>query len=223
MRVAVIADVHANWEALRELAPRLREAGRVLFLGDAVGYYCQVNEVCAWLRESGAICLRGNHDHYVVHGEPAGRVLPEAVRFGLDHARRVITAEHLEWLASLPLVWSGMLGGRSVLAVHGSPWDPLEEYLYADSPRLAELHTFHYDWVCFGQTHRPLLRPGTPGLLNPGSVGQSRHRPAAACAAMLDTETNLATLEELDYESDPVVSLALAQGAGAAWIRKHLK
>lgn len=220
MRVAVIADIHANLHALQALEPCLANADRILFLGDLIGYYCQVNEVCEWIRAAKAICVRGNHDHYLIHGAPDN--LPESVQFGLDFARSVIEPTHLRWLASLPLVWGAMLDGRAVLAVHGSPWDPISGYLYADSPRLGELSGFHYDWICFGQTHRPLLAAGPPGLLNPGSVGQSRHEPGVACAAIVDTKTNSVTLEEHRYDPEPVIQLAQQHGAGA-WILKHLR
>ena len=111
MRLALISDIHANFEALRALSDVLAEADQVLCLGDLVGYYCQVNEVIDYLRSLNALCLMGNHDNFLLHGYPPD-ALP-AVRFGIEFADRVIDAGHRQWLASLPLAWGGFLGGRS--------------------------------------------------------------------------------------------------------------
>jgi predicted phosphodiesterase len=220
MRVLIISDPHANFVALNALDDLLREADRVVCLGDVVGYYAQPNEVCDYLRDLKALCIRGNHDHYALTACPPH--LPEGVKWGIAHAQRTLTAENLTWLASLPLSWGGFLGEMSALLVHGAPWSPLEAYLYADNPRLVELDTYEYDLVAFGQTHRALLKDGQrPLILNPGAVGQSRDGAAEACAAVLETRTRSITLARRDYDPAPVMQLARSHGAGD-WITKHL-
>jgi predicted phosphodiesterase len=144
------------------------------------------------------------------------------VRFGIEYANRVITPEHRRWLENLPLVWGGKLDKCSVLLSHGSPWRPLDDYLYANNPALDKLLAFDYDLIAFGQTHRPLLiREQRPWRLNPGSVGQSRHRPSQACMALLDTSNMEVSLVERAYDSTNVIKQAGALGAGN-WITKHL-
>lgn len=188
MRVALISDVHANYEALRGLEPDLRSADRVVCLGDCVGYYCQVNEVLDAVRRLRPVAVLGNHDHYALHGCPTH--LDRAVQRGAAYAARVLTPENRAWLAALPLVWDGELGGRRLLAAHGSPWNPLGDYLYADQPGLLRLREYDADVVAMGQTHRPLLRQeARPVLVNPGSVGQPRDGGGGACFAFWDTET----------------------------------
>ncbi|MDQ6832939.1 MAG: metallophosphatase family protein [Chloroflexota bacterium] len=220
MRLAFISDIHANAEALGALADVLGAVDRVICLGDLVGYYCQVNEALDMVRGMNAQCVLGNHDSFLLHGCPPDA--NDAVRFGIAHADRVITADHRAWLAQLPLTWGGMLGGRTILLAHGSPWRPLADYLYTDSPLLAGLDAFSYDVVAFGQTHRALVRnERRPFLLNPGSVGQSRDMPGYACAFALDTETMAVTRLERPYDPARTIALARHQGAGD-WITKHL-
>ncbi|NQT94804.1 MAG: metallophosphoesterase family protein [Lentisphaerae bacterium] len=220
MRLALISDIHANFEALRALSDVLTEADQVLCLGDLVGYYCQVNEVIDYVRSLNALCLMGNHDNFLLHGCPSDA--PPAVRFGIQFAERVIDADHCRWLASLPLVWGGFLGGRSFLLTHGSPWCPLNDYLYDDSPALAGLEAFDYDVVAFGQTHRTLLRvERRPFLLNPGSVGQPRDVKAQACALVVDTSTMTVERVVRPFDVDAVVHLAIQNGA-REWVSKHL-
>jgi putative phosphoesterase len=220
MRIALISDLHANTTALEALADVVSGADRVVCLGDLVGYYCGVNEVIGAVREMGALCVLGNHDDFLLHGCPADA--PEAVRWSIGYADRVIDPGHRDWLAKLPLAWGGNLGGTTWLAVHGSPWSPLGDYIYADSPKLQGLAAFDYDVVALGQTHRPLQRmDGRPRLVNPGSVGQSRHAPAVACAAVVDTETMACEAVERPYDPSRVIEAARRNGA-SHWITKHL-
>jgi putative phosphoesterase len=220
-KIVIISDIHANFEALKLLAPALHEADHILCLGDFVGYYCQVNEVLEYVRDLSATCVRGNHDEYLLTGCPPDA--PEAVRFGIDFADRVIEASHREWLATLPLVWGGMIGGRSVLLSHGSPFKPLTDYLYADRIHDVPLSLFDFDLIAFGQTHRPFeSQTRRPKLVNPGSVGQSRDRPSIVSAAKLTTDTMKVEFLEYAYDSRKVVALAKGNGA-ADWIDKHLK
>jgi predicted phosphodiesterase len=123
MRIALLSDIHANFEALRGFADVLREAEKVVCLGDLVGYYCQVNEVIDYMRSLDALCILGNHDGFLVHGCPADA--NASVRFGIEFADRTVSSDNRRWLATLPVVWGGVLGGRSVLLTHGSPWRPL--------------------------------------------------------------------------------------------------
>jgi putative phosphoesterase len=188
VRVAVVADIHANAPALSALGDVLDSADHVVCLGDLVGYYCDVNEVISEVRRVNATCVTGNHDWFLLHGYPENAA--EAVRFGIEYADRVIDPEHRSWLAAQPLSWSGVIDSQVWLLCHGSPWRPLNDYLYEDNPQLERLSEFDCDVVAFGQTHRPLLREHVrPLLLNPGSVGQSRHATGIACAAVVDTET----------------------------------
>lgn len=220
MRLALISDIHANFEALRALSDVLTDADQVLCLGDLVGYYCQVNEVIDYVRSLDALCLVGNHDHFLLHGCPPDAA--PAVRFGIEFAERVIDADHRKWLASLPLIWGGFLGRRSFLLTHGSPWRPLSDYLYDDSPALARLETFDYDVVAFGQTHRTLLRlEHRPFLLNPGSVGQPRDVKAQACALVVDTSTMNVERVVRPFDAVAVIHLAMQNGA-QEWVSKHL-
>lgn len=219
MRIAIISDIHSNLFALDAVMDVLRDADLTVCLGDLTGYYCQPDEVCDAMRQMGALCLRGNHDHYALTETPER--VPEAVKWGVDYTRSHLSVSNRAWLETLSPMQTVNWDGFSALLVHGAPWDPLEAYLYADNPRLVELEQFNYDLVAFGQTHRALVREGRPMLLNPGSVGQSRDAVAEACAAVLDTETRAVEMVRRRYDARPVIELAREHGAGD-WVEKHL-
>lgn len=219
MRVAVISDVHANLEALTAIRDLLDGADTVVCLGDLVGYYTQVNEVIEMVRGYQPIAVLGNHDQFLLQGTPESA--NPAVRFGIEHADRVISADNRAWLAGLQETWTGTLDGATWLACHGSPWS-INDYIYEDSPMLPALDELDCDVIAFGQTHRPLVRSDrTPALINPGSVGQSRHRPSVACAAAVDDGGRRFTVVEREYDPRPVMAMATRAGAGD-WIGKHL-
>jgi|SRR3989339_778013 len=221
MLLAFISDIHANYEALSSLSDDLSQADFVLCLGDVVGYYCQINEVIDYIRNLHGICILGNHDNYLLHGYPQD-ALP-AVKFGIDYAKSVITPDNYKWLTSLPITWGGFVGGLSMFLNHGSPWNPLHDYLYSNSTALSSLDTFHHDLISCGHTHRSHLRfSHKPYLLNPGSIGQSRDVTGHACAIFLDIPSMNYTKIERSYNVDAVIAKALKNGAGE-WITKHLK
>ena len=201
MRIAVLSDIHANLPALEAVAADLPTVDQVWVLGDTVGYGPQPNEVVSALQAMGARSVLGNHD-----GAAIGTV--EAVHFNPD-ARRAIewTATILDdnaraYFASLPEVRTD----GDLTAVHGSPRDPIWEYI--TGPAIAEANFAAFDTrLClFGHTHLPVVfravdggvqgTPGLPGvaspvgrgraLLNPGSVGQPRDGLRDAAYALLD-------------------------------------
>ena len=70
MLIALLADVHANREALEGCLAhaRARQAGRLIFLGDHVGYGAAPEWVVETIRgyvSAGAVPLLGNHDSAV--------------------------------------------------------------------------------------------------------------------------------------------------------------
>lgn len=222
MKVAIISDLHANYEALCAISNDLAQVDAVLCLGDLLGYYCQVNETMDWVREHVTHCVLGNHDHFVLHGCPNS--LPPAVRFGADFATRHLAPDHVVWLRQLPLTRTVRLDDRSFLLVHGSPWNPLDDYLYEDHPRLADLIRLDFDVIAFGQTHRFFQRRHENHLhINPGAIGQSRDRETlgCACAVMLDTCTMETQRLTRRYDTSAVMRLGRDHGAGS-WIEKYL-
>lgn len=220
LKIGIISDIHANFEALFELADVLSSVDQVICLGDFVGYYCQVNEVIDYIRSLNPICIMGNHDYYLLNGYPSNT--NPAVCFGIDYARKNISRSNLEWLESLPLVWGGLLGGRTFLLSHGSPWNPLRDYLYEDNPELEKLKMFSFDVIAVGQTHRVMQRMTEGALiLNPGSIGQSRDIIACACAFVLDTESMSVERIIRPYNVNKTICLCRQNGA-QEWVCKHL-
>ena len=217
MRIAVLSDIHANLAALEAVREDLPSVDEVWVLGDIVGYGPQPNEVIRALQEMGARSVMGNHDGAAVGLVDAMDFNPDA-REAIEWTATVIDPNARAYLSSLPEV---RVSGE-LTAVHGSPRDPVWEYIV--SPAVAAVNFGAYaTWLClFGHTHVPVIFraedgaaeviPATAGdpirldtrraLINPGSVGQPRDGIPASAYAILDDGASIAEFRRVGYDID---------------------
>ena len=222
MRLALLADVHSNLEALRACLAHARAEGaeRLAFLGDLVGYGPDpgaVVDLVASEVERGALAVRGNHDEAALAGgsESMDRTAERVIAW----TRERLDARQRAFLAGLPLV----VREGPVLLVHASPETPREWIYVTDPHRAARGLAAAGDatWVACGHVHEPVLytagaarpvpfRP-VPGVAIPvsprrrwlavvGSAGQPRDGNTAACYAMLDTDRATLTFFRVPYD-----------------------
>ncbi len=195
MRIALISDIHSNWEALQAVWREVKRADAILCMGDLVGYGANPNEVVEFfreqMREREILCVRGNHDNAIAFGADWGfnPYARQAVRWH----QRVMSTEDLEFLRRLPV--RGLFTddtGRSYLLIHGSPRAPLDEYLFPwlpDSEFEAVLGYVRQNDLLVGHTHVPMIKVlGGRRVINPGGVGQPRDGDWRAAYAIIDTE-----------------------------------
>lgn len=156
MRIALLADIHANLEALNACLRDARERGvdRFIFLGDIVGYGADpaacvdlVAEACA----TGAQALAGNHDNAVAGSEvgvngPAA----EAIRW----TRTILGQAQRDFLAGLPLT----IEEDDRLFVHASAHLPGAFPYIQDALDAARSLAATTAWLTVvGHVHRPAL------------------------------------------------------------------
>lgn len=210
MKIGVISDIHANAPALRVVLDGLvdRDVNRILCAGDVVGYYPFPNEVISLLQEYNIRSIVGNHDTAVLNETPS-RFSINAKR-AADWTRRQLTPESNAFLESLPLTIEETIDGRDVYMVHGSPEDPLNEYIWEDEVDDRALDYWFDDrpeLVIFGHTHRPFVKEvGSTIFLNPGSVGQPRDKNPRSSFAVVDLQSLSVNRYRVDYDIDAVAS-----------------
>lgn len=213
MKIGVLSDIHGNADALRVVLDAFRRLNirQLLFLGDLVGYYPFAGECLAMLAEFEIVSVRGNHDQTALDcletGNPPSTAYTQDYGHALERALAEQNDELNRFLSALPLTRRVELGGRVLELVHGSPWDALEGRVYPDFRDWNRFDETRADALLFGHTHYPLVHQhGSLLLLNPGAVGQSRHRSGMACAAVLDLEELAATLIELPYDCERLIA-----------------
>lgn len=233
MRIAFLADIHANLEALRAclVDAQARAIDRYVYLGDVVGYGADPGacvDIVAEACEHGASALLGNHDQAVIKSEFK---LNDAAQIAITWTQSKLDAAQKTFLAGLPLTITD--GER--LFVHASAQSPAA-FPYIHSLREASdslIATPAKLTVC-GHVHDPALYhiavtgkvmgfipiAGTPIPLSSqrrwlavmGSVGQPRDGNPAAAYGILDTRTAEITYVRVPYDIDGAAAKIRAAG-----------
>lgn len=229
-RVGLLSDVHGNAAGLRAALGAIGEVDALFFLGDLVGYYFDVRECLDLLRDAGTTMLLGNHDAYFLHHlglpHPAteGLAIPSPAeyraRYGpsLEIAAEALDREAIALLQALPPRRDVVLEGHRLTLVHGSPFRPVDEYVYPDHGAFDRFAGLEADVVAMGHTHRPLLhREGAVQLVNPGSCGQPRDGDPRAAAAVLSLGRTI-TCEAVraEYDVDALIARCRARAPDTA-------
>lgn len=192
MKIAVFSDIHGNLAAWRAALEQMRDwrADRYVFLGDLCGYYYQQIEIFNEFQKiPDLVAIRGNHDQIfldIVQGDCALREqYAQGYGSSMEHLLEQDHTALAEWLRSLPEI----AAVSGALCAHGSPFAPLDGYVYPDMELCARDWTQDAFYI-LGHTHYRMHR-NVCGVrvLNPGSLGQPRDRLLASWAAW-DTETS---------------------------------
>lgn len=219
-RYAIISDIHSNQAALEVVLADIEQRGieKVFCLGDVIGYGPDPEWCADQVRERCAVTIRGNHEEALFKG-PArfNAVARDAIKFTRDRLRpRMLrgkhTSERWSWIEGLP----EMHRHNRALLVHGSPNDPINEYVYQEDitfgakTKLRRIFN-QTDMVTFcGHTHLPVvisridgalatfvprgeesefvyeMREDAQYIVNVGSVGQPRDRDSRSCYVEVD-------------------------------------
>lgn len=231
MRIAVLSDIHANLPALDAVLADAGAVDAVWHLGDVVGYGPDPDGVVARLRSIGAQGVRGNHDAAACGGSEIDWFNPDARR-AMEWTRAAIARSTVEWLAALPE--RRVLDGVDL--VHGSPREPIWEYVTTSDVAGANLALLETPIGLHGHTHIPvawvqnggrveLVRAtreaslelrGRRALVNPGSVGQPRDGDPQACYAILDPTAGTVRWHRVAYDVEAVQSAMREAGLPAS-------
>ena len=188
MKIGLLSDAHGNKYGL-ELCLKFFEKEKIkkiFYLGDTLDYFPDHNQVCSILKKKVFGCLLGNHD--------VNR---------LDN----FNANNKAYLSQLLPIKEVQLLGRKLLFVHGSPWDPLNEYIFSDSD-LSEFQKLSCDAVFMGHTHRPFSQKIAGKLIvNVGSCGQPRDFGIMSSCAIYDLEKNDVNIYRIPMKIDKILTM----------------
>ena len=182
--LAIVSDIHSNWEAMRVVLADIDRLGakEIVCLGDVIGYGPNPAPCLNLARKRFSVTLCGNHE-WAVLNEPLGfhRVARDAANW---HRKTLLPqwysakAKKDDWdfLHALPMIHRR----GKLLFVHGSPSNPTEEYLLRTdidevmhelNPKLQRAF-FRTDWVTFcGHTHYPGIITEDARFLVPREIG----------------------------------------------------
>lgn len=211
MKIGVISDIHSNFVALDQVLSQqdIRGASKIFCAGDLVGYYSQPNEVISRIREDRISSVRGNHDDAIVKSTPSSFSLH--AKRSADWNRRKLSEGNIKYLKELPEIIEEFIGEKNIFVAHGSPKNPISEYIYGTD--VDELFLEFYfdiapDIVILGHTHKPYVKKVDGTLIvNPGSVGQPRDGDPRASYAIVDLDTLDAQIHRVEYDISRVAKM----------------
>ena len=214
MSVAILADIHANLEALTTTLDFIASKGiqRVICLGDIIGYGPNPMECLDLVATRCRASIMGNHDFAVFYepfnfnsgAESACYWTRNCFENDPDPVRK---ANRWKFLGNLPV----RIRTNEFVGVHASPRRPINEYIFPDdiytNPGKFVSIFERFERLCFvGHTHVPGVFLEGPdfyspdeldyrfeltdekAIVNVGSVGQPRDRdPRSSFVLVSDT------------------------------------
>ena len=217
MKILVISDVHANITALEAVLAEAGSYDSAWCLGDLVGYGPDGNECVQRVRNlPNILCVRGNHD-LAICGDTDLDIFNHEASEAILVSRKMMTPETLLFLRGLPEVLTSDL----VTLVHGSPRNPVWEYILDTAIAAENFISFNTPLAFVGHSHLPLMFSADkeselversyilPGMkhnltnrtiLNPGSVGQPRDNEPRASFGIFDPEAMTWEIHRVAYD-----------------------
>ena len=219
MRYAIIADIHANLAAFRAVLDHMERrggVGEIWCLGDVVGYGPDPCQCIELLCQYDHVCIAGNHDWAVIEKAGTSEFNPDAA-IAVRWTAQQLGSDEKKFLTGLPEV----IQREDFTLVHGSPRQPIWEYLISASGAKDNFNYFQSTYCLVGHTHVPMVfKYDETGecsssqfiseiglvlgksrlIINPGGVGQPRDGDARASYAIYDSGNGMVRLYRVPYD-----------------------
>ncbi|MBR6099340.1 metallophosphoesterase family protein [bacterium] len=212
MKVAVISDIHGNWQALESVIAdyQMECCERVLCLGDLAMAGPQPNEVLDYIinRAPNWTIIQGNTDKMIAEFDlkmydKMSKEFPIMANALLDDVD-IISQDKKQFLKELPPRKQLMIEGVSVLMVHGSPRRNNEDILpNMKMSEIQEIISGETDnLILCGHTHVPCgyQTLSSQTVVNVGSVGRPMTGKPFANYAIIDFDNGSFTVEHREVE-----------------------
>lgn len=217
MRIAIISDVHANYEALMAVIKDIEKhkVQKVFFLGDAVGYGADPDKCTKKIDALCDIKLLGNHD-FVVMGLESANGFNGLAKESIVWTQDRIKQKTIEILSDFEMDAVFL----DYYLVHSSPENPADWNYIIDTRDAAGAFDHFSQNFCFvGHSHLPsvfCLKPDKEVskledqqfkaeencryIINVGSVGQPRDGRSEPCYLLAETEDNRFEFRRVSYD-----------------------
>jgi putative phosphoesterase len=208
-KIAILADIHANYPALKAVLKAVDKAGihRIYIAGDLIDYYYDAAKVLQLLSPYHVTYVRGNHEDALKAYRANDVENVHQYGSGLKIACQYLTEDQLSWLENMPHPLTFSEFNKTVLLSHGTPWR-IDQYVYPDCEDKIKSKLFSYqaNLIVMGHTHYPIVwRRGDQIIVNPGSVGQQRDGLLGACWAVWDVNDHSVELKREPYDVSEVI------------------
>jgi len=230
MKIAIISDIHGNYDALVEVLKKAKTENveHLLILGDIVGYYYHPDKILEALSEWSFDIIKGNHENILedlINTPSIGESI--RLRYGSGHQEAInkLSKNQLEYLKNLPETKSVKFDNTHLLMSHGSPWSN-DYYIYPDCKNdiIVKCDSTEHDFVLVGHSHYAFaIRNTNSILINPGSVGQSRQTGGKASWTIINTKNKCFQMMSTDYNTEKLINEVEEKDSQIKYLTEILK
>ena len=185
MKIAIISDIHANYQALKAVIEDCEKKGvqKIFCCGDIIGKGVNANKCVDLLRKKCEVIVRGNVDARFT--DDAEKFKDNIVEYNrIKNNQALLNKENFDFVKNLPFAYEFYLSGNLVRIFHATPTSEFgfindydtnmskkyEIFLGSDLTPTKNIA----DIVVFGHLHySSLLRFYNKIMINCGSVGSS--------------------------------------------------
>jgi len=233
MRLAVIADIHGNLEAFKQVLKDIdrSEVDTIINLGDAVGYGPDPEAVVSLIGKRDIAGILGNHELAVIDKTLREQFTPIAYK-DLKHTMKFLSPDTVQYFNNL----ERCLIVNECLYVHGCPPKSVTTYLHwlNESELEAILKTLPLGLSFVGHTHRlecvmyngkkitrmqleegfQPIEDNVKYIINVGSVGQPRDGNNKAKYVIWDDNQKTIEIRFVAYDVSVTMEKIMESGFG---------
>jgi len=218
MKIGIISDIHSNSEAIDSVLKNIKDVDEFICLGDIVGYGADPNYCIEKVKGLNCRCIGGNHD-FAVAGKVNINYFNYTARAAILWTSLQLKKENLNFLLNLK---NKIEFKDNVFAVHGSPENPLLEYIldkdtaslifskfdfkiyFVGHSHLAGCFSFNennnqINYMNFSNGGHIEINKNKRYIINCGSVGQPRDGNPKASYGIYDLEYGTVNIYRVSY------------------------
>ncbi len=231
MKLAIISDIHGNFDAFQKVLEDIKTAriNQVVCLGDCIGYGAEPEAVVSEVRRRQIPTILGNHELAACNSRQLDWFNPMA-RSSIIKTLTMLSPDSMNFIRKLP----NSSVTNECRCVHGYPPDSVRTYLFQKKPyQLLKTFKSMKERICFvGHTHNleiiqfdgrqverrhvgegPIpLNPDRKYIVNVGSVGQPRDGNNNAKYVIYDPQNNQIEVRFIAYDIASAVAKIKAAG-----------
>jgi predicted phosphodiesterase len=162
MKIAILSDIHGNLEALKAVLKDIDKLGEVdqyWCLGDVTDYGPNPHQCLEIIRQLQALLVLGNHDAAVAGKLDYEKEFSTGFLPVTRWTEANLSSEDKDYLSGLPL----KIETGDFTLVHGSPRDPIFEYILNREEAEENLPYFKNSYCLVGHTHISTCHRFKPG------------------------------------------------------------
>jgi putative phosphoesterase len=213
MKIAIISDIHGNYDALKAVLKDIKKLkiDKIYCLGDIVNYYYEPHKCINILIKNKIKSIKGNHENILFYTLKSKKKIDYYSKIygqSININFKKLKYKHIIFLKKLKKKLIIKIKNLKIILAHGSPWNE-NTYIYSGIKNKIKnsLAKYNADYIFLGHTHIPMniKMSKKTSIINPGSVGQPRNKCNNACWAVFDTDNYQINFMETKYDKKKLI------------------